>query len=306
MITYYYKALKDSKPEILSVFRIGSWVDVENPTENELEKLSAEFSLEMGHLKDALDPYEVPRLEIGETALYIFTRVPHLENGRTRTIPVLVIIGADFTMTVSRRPLPFLEKFTQGKIKFFTTQKAKLFIQLFSEINSSYAGFLTDTNRHVRNMSGKLTNIENQDIIELVSFETVLNDFLTDLVPTSAILNNLLSGKFFKLFEEDRELVQDLSLSNGQLVELCKATLRTIVNTREGYSAIMTNNLNRVIKLLTALTIVLTIPTIIASLYGMNVTLPFADSPFAFLGVIAFTIVIVLIILGTFVKNRWL
>ncbi|RMD59430.1 magnesium transporter CorA family protein, partial [Candidatus Parcubacteria bacterium] len=126
------------------------------------------------------------------------------------------------------------------------------------------------------------------------------------LIPTSTILQNLLKGGYFPLYEEDEELVEDLLLSTNQLIEMSKATLKYIVNIRDAYSTIMSHELNRVMKILTSLTIILTIPTMIASFYGMNVALPWATSPLAFVGIILFTLVVSVLLLVLFIKNRWL
>ena len=109
-----------------------------------------------------------------------------------------------------------------------------------------------------------------------------------------------------KLKKEDEELVKDLLLNNEQSIEGCKATLKTIVNIREAYSTIMTNNLNRVMRVLTVLTTILAVPTLIASIYGMNINLPFNNSEFAFGGIMLFSIAISLILLLFFKYRRWL
>ena len=169
-----------------------------------------------------------------------------------------------------------------------------------------YSSFINNIAKNVRGVTVRLENIGNKEIKQFVMFEGSLNDFLAALVPTNTLLNNLLSGKFLQLYEQDHELVEDLMLSNHQLIELCQSNMRSIGNVREGYSTIMSNNLNRVIKILTALTIVLTVPTIVASFYGMNVRLPLADSPDAFLVVLGVTILVSVAVLALFLKNRWL
>ena len=291
--------------ETLNEFQAGSWVWAQNPTEEEITELAERFSLEVGHLKDALDIHEVPRMETEETAHYVFARFPLRENGRVVTTPLLIVVGNDFLLTVCLRALPFFERFANGKIEFSTIQKTKLFIQIFAEIVADYNHFVTEIGRKVR-VSVDFDHIDNRDIVQFVLFESVLNDFISSLLPTQAILNNILSGRQLQMLEEDQEPVEDLFLGIGQLVERSKATLKTIVNIREAYSTIVANNLNRVIKLLTALTIVLTIPTMIASFYGMNVALPYSQSPLAFWGVIAGTIGISLAVLAIFARNRWL
>jgi len=306
MITIYHKTLKEPELHTLDKFKTGSWVAVESPSEEELDLLAQDLSLDRDLLRDAIDPHEVPRVERESGITYVFTRVPVEEEMQTTTTPFMIAVGKNFVLTVSRTPLPFLNKFQEGELEFYTTQKTKLFLQFFSEINTTYSSFINSIARRVRGVSIRLERIGNKEIKQFVMFEGSLNDFLAALTPTNTLLNNLLSGKFLQLYEQDHELVEDLTLSNRQLIELCQSNMRSIGNVREGYSTIMSNNLNRVIKILTALTIVLTVPTIIASFYGMNVKLPFAESPDAFLMVLGVTVLVSVAVLTLFLKNRWL
>lgn len=305
MITIFQKTVKDAEFKKLSEFRVGSWVYVENPSPEEVLTLSSQFGLEEGYLKDALDPYEVPRVEIEKSGVYVFARLPFQENDHVITVPLLLVIGVDFLMTFCQRPLPFLPTLLGGRANVTTTQKVKLFLQIFHEINSTYSKFVTAISKSVRTVGVKVESISNKDIVQFVRFESALNDFMGALVPSNVMLSNLLSGKSLQLYEEDKDLMEDLSLHAGQLVELCKSSLKTIVNIREAYSTIVTNNLNRVIKFLTALTILLTVPTMIASLYGMNVPLPLAGSPFAFWIILGGVLGISGVLLWVFSRNRW-
>ena len=306
MITIYYKTLKEQELQTLEKFKTGSWVAVENPTEEELDFLAQNLTLNRDLLADAVDPHEVPRVEREGGVTYVYTRVPFQEEIEATTAPLMIAVGKNFVLTISHRSLPFFTKFHEGKVEFYTTQKTKLFLQIFSEINTTYSSFINNIAKNVRGVTVRLEDIGNKEIKQFVMFEGSLNDFLAALVPTNTLLNNLLSGKFLQLYEQDHELVEDLMLSNRQLIELCQSNMRSIGNVREGYSTIMSNNLNRVIKILTALTIILTVPTIIASFYGMNVRLPLADSPDAFLVVLGVTILVSIVVLALFLKNRWL
>jgi len=309
MVNYYFKSVRDEQLKKIGKFKTGSWIYVEDPDKKELSQLAKKLSLEAGHLTDSTDPYEVPRLEIEKEAVYIFTRIPFsLENKieKITTVPLLVVISNNFIMTICQKPLYFIDKFLEGNIDFSTTQKTKLFLLIFSQINSSYNRNLTRIIRQVRTISIHLENIKNHDIVQFVMFEAVLNDFLSALNPTNNILKQLLSGKILKLYENDKDLTEDLFLSNNQLIERSQMNLNIISNIRNAYSTIMTNNLNRVIKFLTALTIILNVPMIISSFYGMNVALPLAGSPLAFWQISSFTLIITLILLLIFSKNRWL
>lgn len=305
MIQTYYRNLKETSVRTLDEFKKGAWIYVENPSDKEISELVDKFSLEAGHIQDARDIYEVPRLEVEDKTLYIFTRYAYTENSQIYTFPVLLIIGEDFFITITEKPYYILKKFVEEK-KFYTTQKIKLFLQLLLQINQSYTSFVNNINKEVRRMGVEIERVNNKDIVKLVRYESVLNDFLSALIPTNAILQNLLSGKYVKLFDEDKDLIEDLQLNTIQLIDISKSNLRNIVNYREAYSAIMTNNLNQVIKLFTALTVILTIPMIIASIYGMNVHLPFENSPLAFGGILTIILVFAGLLVLLFWKKHWL
>jgi magnesium transporter len=306
MIDIYHKSITDEKLVRTERFVPGSWIFVEKPDEEELHRLADTFDLDDGLLKDGVDQYEVPRMEVDGEAIYVYTRVPHQEGGVVTTTPVLVILAPDLFMTVSAAPLPLLRKIVEKSGEVHSTQKITMLIKVFSEMVSSYNGVLTDIRKRVRGASSSIENISNKEIAQFVSFENVMNDFLSALIPTGSIISNLLSGKFFDLREEDHELVEDLFLGIGQLIELSKSTLKTTVNIREAYSTIMTNNLNRVIKILTVLTIVLTIPMMISGFFGMNVAIPFSDSPYGFWVIFTISIAISASLFYFLNKNKWL
>jgi magnesium transporter len=306
MIKIFQKRINDSKVNEVSEFRPGSWIYVKDPNEQEFAILEKNFCLNPNILRDALDPYEVPRVEKEKEIVYIFTRVPQKQDEKIITVPLLICVGSDFVMTLSRSENLILNRFLENNIDFTTTQKTQLLLLFISETIKSYNAFLTNISRDVRETSGKLNKINEKIIINFVHFEEVVNDFFASLTHISPVLQNIISGKLIELYKEDHELTEDLVVSSNQLVELCKSTLKNIVNIREAYSTIVTNDLNRVIKLFTSLTVILTIPTIIASLYGMNVALPFSNNPDAFWLVGGVTIIIVLVVFWIFNRNRWL
>lgn len=300
MIKIYHCEHKEKVSE-LEEFKAGAWIDVVNPSDEEIEKVVAMLGVEESLLRDALDPFEVPRLESEEDITYVYARVPKNSNSGIFTVPLLFAIGKDFVLTFSKVECGFFDNIRSGKKSVCTTQKANFFMQVFSLINISYLGYLNGINKKIRAMKVRLEHINNKDILQFVDFEYVLNDFLSALVPINSVLQKLLDGKHIKLYEEDEDLVEDVLLSNGQLIETAKATLTHATNIRNAYSNIMTHDLNRVMKILTALTILLTIPTMIFSFYGMNVSLPSSS----YFGVMIFTIVISILVFMVFLKKRW-
>jgi magnesium transporter len=282
-------------------------VYVDEPTEGEVDILVEKLKLDKGMLLDATDPYEVPRVEVDGPVTYMFTRVPYEEDGKVNTAPMLLGINQDCVFTVSGKKISIFNPFIEGKKEFHTTQKVRFLLTLFSEIDAQYARYITHINRDVRRLSSKLgTKISNEDIVSFVNFEAILNDLMDALVPTNSMLSRVLSGKILTLYENDKDYVEDVYLENGQLIELCRTNLRSIVNVRNAFSTIMSNDLNKVIKLLTGLTIVFTIPTIISSIYGMNIPLPFQESPHAFWIVTSMVVVMTVIVLWFFYRKKLL
>lgn len=304
MITIYYRNLRDKTLQILKDVKVGCWIHLEEPTSEELKYIEQEFKLDESLLIDATDPYEVPRMEVEEGINYIFSRYPSTKDKQITTSPILFIYGKDCFITITKDKFPILEGFL--KSTFFTTQKTKLFLQLFAIINTSYNSHLHTISRQIRSSAYEIEKISNKDIAQFVRYERVLNDFHLALIRTNAVLNNLLSQNYIRLFEEDRDLMEDLLLNNDQLIQLARENLKSIVNIRDAYSTIITNNTNRVIRFFTSVTVILTIPTIVASIYGMNVALPYANDPYVFLGIMGFITIVSAGLVVMFLYNDWL
>ena len=306
MIRIYHKKAKNKEVEIIQDYQKGSWIYVETPTEIEIHELAEKLGLEIGHLRDALDINEVPRLEREDGTTYIFTRFAYTENSLIETAPLLIIIMKNYFVTLLPIPMTRLEKLQSHKMFTSTTNQAKLLTNILHQIMMSYNDYLNIIAKKVRVSTINLENVKNRDIIQFVQYESVLNDFILGLVRTSTILHGFLPGKIIPLTVDEHDLLEDVSLYNGQLIQLSNENLRTIVNIREAYSTIMTNKLNQVIKLFTSLTVVLTIPTIISSFFGMNVNLPVNNQPFAFFQILFITLTVVGIVIIIFKKRDYL
>ncbi len=306
MVKYFYRNGNSKNIKELESYRSGSWIYVEDPSQAELNVLVEKFDLEEGHLHDALDTYEVPRLETEGKTKYFFYRFVYSEGSTVETTPILFIFNDKFFITLSKEPLPFLKRFLAAPLPYPTKQSTKLMLSLIFQINATYNTMLNNISKRVRGLSVRLENFQNQDILQFVKFESILNEFMSNLVPNNAVLHQLFTRKNIILDEDDRDLVEDILLSTNQLMEISRSNIKNIVNLREAYSTIMTNNLNRVIKLFTSLTVLLTIPTIVSSIYGMNVSLPFDQNPYAFLGIISLIFIISGALFFLFNKRQWL
>jgi len=307
MITHYFRTLKDTELKELPETRSGVWTHAVNPTDEELELLTKEYALDDAILEDAKDFYEVPRVEHSGGVTYFFTRYPYDQNEEdVDTAPLVIVMGESFVLTIVLKNVPQFKRFIDGKVEVHTTQKTKLFIQMMDSVVGSYDRKLVRLRRAVHRDRAQLRQIGNREIVRLVNYEHELNDMVSALVPTSAWLEQVTESNYMQMYSDDKALMEDLMIATRQLVESARSVLKTIQNVRNASEAILTNNLNATIRTLTVLTILLTIPTIVASLYGMNIDLPLADHPYMFWLVLMFIMTVVSLVVWVFKKYRWL
>ncbi|MFZ2836575.1 Magnesium transport protein CorA [compost metagenome] len=282
----------------------GSWIRCERPGEDELAIL-IEIGLDEDILRDSLDPHEVPRIDSENGWAYFITRLPDTDDDfNDFTTPILFAIGEKHVVTVSRDPLGRLWQPFIDKVHIPTTQKTKLFMHMVDAITRQYGTRVAQINRQMRAATSDVRNLNPKEITRLVEYERKLNDYLDALIPTNTALEKLLSGKIVGLYDDDRDLVEDLSIDLEQLIARCTSLLRTITNLRDSYRAVMDTRLNETMRILTVITMAFTIPTMVAGLFGMNVDIPGANMPMMFWVVIAISAVPSLGLIYYFMRKR--
>lgn len=285
MIKYYYKSLRSAAVRELKEPQPGTWVHAESPTEEEIIDLATRLKLELGHLEDALDEDEMPRLEREGDQSYIFVRFPYKKtDGEMDTAPLLIVFDTEHVLTVTTSHLPAAETLAKSKEGFATTQRAKLILLILSHISDQYDVFISQTSRSIKTIRSRLRGrgITNQELVDFVTIEDELNEFHSSLQPTNATLRRLLAGRQLQLFEEDQNIVEDLLLNNEQSIEAIRSNLKSIANIREAYSAISANNLNRTLTILTIATILISVPSFAMGVYSLNIPLPFQHTGWIF------------------------
>lgn len=305
MLTYLRST--HHRPEIkpTTTLQPGTWIRCERPSSEELAIL-IELGLDEDVLSDALDPHEVPRVETEGEWTYFITRLPDTDDDfNDFTTPILFAFGKEHIVTVSRDSLGRLWQPFIDKINVPTTQKTKLFMLMIDATAKQYQTRVASINRQMRAATSDVTNLRPRDIGIFVEYERKLNDYLDALIPANTALEKVLSGRLIPLYEDDRDLVEDLSIDFEQLIARCKSLLRTITNVRDSYRAVMDTRLNETIRILTVITLALTIPTMMAGLYGMNVNLPGDEnSPMMFWIVIGISATAALSLSLYFMKKR--
>ena len=306
MITYYFRTVKDTELKTLDTVRSGVWVHAEAPTAEEWDALQADFNLDEDIVEDAQDFFEVPRVERSQGAAYFFTRYPYKEQEEdSDTAPLLIVMGESFVLTIALRPVPPLARLIDGREIAITTQKAKLFIQIMDALTASYNMELVRLRKAVHKDRVRLRKIGPREIERLVGYETRLNSMVDALVPTNTWLQQVTGGGYMQLYSDDISMMQDLVIDNSQVVNSARTILKTIQNIRSSIEAIMTSRLNNSLSILTVLTILLTVPLVVASLYGMNVELPMQENPSAFLIILLINLLILTVLVILFRKKQW-
>jgi magnesium transporter len=308
MIDIYYSTSRARKLAKLDEPKAGSWIHVVEPTAAELDKLAKDLNLDRDILQDATDPHEAPRVEVSEGAVYVFCRYCRPVDPDIPTEPMLIVYTDNNIITVMRTADNILERLISGELHLLTTQKTKTFLHIFDQINHSYRAQLLLIGKQILRFRSQMrrTEVSSIDLIKFIELEEDLNEFLSALQPQALVLNALESGKYMHLYEDDRDMADDIMLSTNELIELCKSRLRTVVNIRQAYDVIATNNLNKIFKRLTSIAIFLAVPTLIGGLWGMNVVVPFQDNRYAFLFVLVLMSVSVYLATKFFSYKKWL
>ncbi len=303
----FYSTAKSPLIQIVDEPIDGSWIHLESPSEVELETIAEQYSLDIDLLRDGVDPNESPRIERDGDAVYIYTRFCLPEAEKMTTAPLLIMHGKGIVLTISQRQFTYVDQFISGSTEIITSKRARLVIEILSSINAGYKRRINTVSRKIWQTRARLdkAQIANEDFIAFIDIEEDLNDFLLVLEPMAAVLNSLLNGRFMRLYEEDKDIIEDLSLGNQELTQLAQSRLSTLRNIREAYSTITANNLNRVFKLMTSITILMGIFTLITGIYSMNIKLPGASDPNVFWIIIIVTSTLIGSVAVYFKRNRW-
>jgi magnesium transporter len=293
--------------ERLEKFEPGSWVDLVSPSEEELERVSSELGIPLDLLKAPLDEEEKSRIEFEDGLTHVIVDIPVLvrtdEEQGYDTIPLGMLIHPDYFLTTCLRPNPILGEFERGAVKTFATfKKTRFLFQILQTISAFYLRYLGRIDRETDKVERELrASMKNAEIFDLLALQKSLVYFTTSLRSNEAVLQKLLRTKSLKMYEEDEDLLEDVIVENKQASEMAKIYADTLTAMMDAFTSVISNNLNRVMKLLTSLTIILAIPTIVASYFGMNVALPFQNYAHAF----TLTIVIAFVISLAFAVVFW-
>ncbi|HBL85343.1 MAG: magnesium transporter [Clostridiales bacterium GWF2_38_85] len=296
MLTIYKKV--DDKMIVADEIEKGCWVNLCNPNEDEIKTIIEKLELDPDWVRAALDDEESARIESENGSYLIIVDMPIVEaEGKSflyTTIPLGIIIVDTAIVTVSLKSTPLFTDFADGKIKtFFPHKKTRFLLQLLYRNATRFLQYLKQidkTSTHIQNDLTKST--KNKELFQLLALEKSLVYFSTSLTSNDMVLDKLKKYDFIKKYDEDIDLIEDVIIENKQAIEMCNIYRDILSGTMDAFASVISNNLNIVMKLLAAITIVMAIPTLIASIWGMNVPMPFETSRYGFLIVAGSSILI--------------
>lgn len=306
MLEIYFKTIRDNHFKKIEDFRPGSWIYVKEATLEDLSQIAQIAGLELADIRDSLDKYELPRVEQIGKSLIFFLRHPGDRDPALYTETLSIILTPTFVIAISPTQSEIIEQLIASTTHLGTTQKTKLLLHIFLKVAQDYTNSIKRLRHSILGYEQATRIVDSNAIIILTQNEEILNQYLMALVPLRNLLETMASSRYLYLYEKDIDLLQDLMIGVRQSEDVCRVNIKSIRSLRDSYHIIFTNDVNRTIKLLTALTIIISIPTVISSLYGMNVALPLQQKPYAFLLVLAWTAAACIIALFWFRKNRWL
>jgi len=284
----YFKTVGGELKTIQQVEK-DCWINVVAPSTAEIELLSQKLLVDADLFIDPLDADESPRVEQHKNCMLMVCRIPlHIENEDDllyTTIPLGIIFKRDLIVTVCSRNTELIQTFVEQRVRQFNTaSRERMVLQLFLRSSIQYLRYLKAINNKADEIQLLLhKSTRNRELLQLLSLEKSLVYFTTSLKGNELMMMRLQKlNMMANLRETEKELIEDVVIETKQAIEMANIYSNILGNMMGAHSSIISNNLNITIRFLTSVTIILSLPILVASLYGMNVRLPFQDSDAAF------------------------
>ena len=276
----------------------GCWINLICPTKKELSKISHIIEMPQDVISSLRDMDEMPDMEKEDNFLFIITRTPQKNSNNTKleysTIPLGIILLDNYLITLCFNDNDVITQLKSQKI--YTAKKIQTTLKILLISAKAYLIYLNMINKKVHIIQERLEKtMKNEDILGLLNIQKSLVYFSTSLKSNQFLIERLTKTKVFTQFEHDKELLEDMIEENEQAIEMTKIYSNILTGMTDTSASLISNNLNIVMKLLTSITLILMLPTLVASIYGMNIALPFQTSPYAFLITMAISVALAII-----------
>lgn len=287
------------------------WIHLENPSPEESEKIIKKYDLPEDFITDLQDADENARLEWEEGAMLIILRVPIYYKHRTASVsfataPLGIIAINDKLITVSFYDNEVLTQYLDGKHRAFAITQQSFLLNINLRTAIYYLKFLKEINRRTTQIENELhQSMRNKELIRLLRMEKSLVFFNTSLKSNEIILERLQRSRWLHNDPEAEDMIDDVIIENKQAIEMANIYSSILSGMMDAFASIISNNLNVVMKFLTSITIILALPTLIASIYGMNVHLPFQEKSYAFAIVMGVSVMLSILLVLVFIRKKY-
>lgn len=288
----------------------GCWISLIDPTPEEVSRVQA-LGIPPDYVTYPLDMDERARTERENGDTLVIIRIPFTLGASSDTpfitIPLGIILTDRYFITVCRQKNEIIQDFSSGKIRGLSTGKRfRFLLRILLVTAQSYLFCLREINKRVDSLEDLLQkSTRNREVLELLKYEKSLTFFTTALKSNELLFERLERSQIFKTYPEDEDLLEDVLTENQQAIEMVNISNNILSSMMDAFASIISNNLNSVMKFLASITILMSIPTIIASFFGMNVHIPFEEHDLAFLLVFIITLLVMIPVVIIFVKRDW-
>ena len=274
----YYRSIEGRVCEIDNR-EPGCWISVINPTETEISDLEDDMHIDRDYIRAALDEEEPSRIESddGVTLIVVDYPIAEQDNDPDKTLlysttPMSIIITDENVITVSAKENVVIDEIAKGVVKgIHTNLRTRFVFTILLRIAARYLQYLKQIDKISNYVEGKMyLSMKNKGLIQLLGLEKSLVYFSTSLKANEAVLEKLMRGRYLKLYEEDQDLLDDVIIEVKQAIEMTGIYSNILNGTMDTFASIISNNLNIVMKRMTTITIIIAVPTIVFSFYGMN------------------------------------
>jgi magnesium transporter len=307
MIQYFknidHQTIETDKPEA------GTWINVLPPLkQEEFSNLSDELDIPIDFLKDSLDIDERSRYEIDDNVKLIVIKTPTENNSFNEsdafyiTIPICIILTHNQIVTVNSFENEAIKKFLGSFQNRHPDKKNMMVLKIFEKITTNFQEYLKEINTRRNLLEQKLYDANrNEELLQLMRIQKSFVYFITALRSNELLMMKLIRTNILQLTEDEKDFLDDLVVETSQALEMANTYTNILNSTLDAFASIISNNQNEVLKRLTTLTIFLSVPVLIASIYGMNVPIPYKDTPYAFW----VPVILSFIILGFVIYNYY-
>ncbi len=310
MLNVYTMPSQSRELRALDKIEKGAWINLENPSDKELEEVAAVTGVSEDLLKAALDEEERARIETDDGNTLIIVDIPVIDDSADwyvySTLPMGIITAGDYFITVCLRETTVLGDFIKGRVRNFDANKRTRFIYQILYLNAiKFLHCLKQIDKTSMRVQQTLhRSMKNKELIQLLDLEKALVYFSTSLNSNQIVIDRLRAMSSIKHYEDDDDILDDVIVENKQAIEMATIYRDIMSGTMDAFASVISNNQNTVMKFLAAITIILTIPTIIASIWGMNVGVPFAGTIWGFWAVIGIIVAVTVPVLIIMIKKR--